>query len=198
MKLKAIASSFLLGVLPTISAAQTVIGSSVIDGRQIEILSDKSWRFKEQSSSSCRRISVDVEFCGERSGWTFVREADGTTQFQYSGLNYGEFIVEPIGKKQGLTTELMRTVIISNAATAAKVTPKDIPVLSVTTSKVGSSDAETMVYSVDISGLKTMFYNTYVIDESNTYQIVTYSINAVADKETLDIHDRFLKATTKK
>ena len=43
-----------------------------------------------------------------------------------------------------------------------------------------------------------MFYNTYVIDESNTYQIVTYSINAVADKETLDIHDRFLKATTKK
>jgi hypothetical protein len=196
--MKAILLGVLLAALWSIAAAQAVVGSSTVNGRPVEILSDRSWRYNAQGPSDCRAITARISFCGEQTGWTLTDAADDVTKFNYNDTGFGEFIVSPAGARQGISLDYMRKVVLWQASVISHVPENAIPIIEVRPSRPGARQAETLVYKITLSGVDFMFYDTVVIGDSNTTQVITCSISGAISDYTRRLHDGFLAATFEK
>lgn len=188
----------LMGVLAsTPVAAQSVVGSSVVNGRQVQILADYTWRYSSTTPTSCLEVEANVVFCGLNRGWTKTsnNQGDIDATFRLNDRNYGLFIVEGVGSEEGMSRELMRTAILGNAAKASGLQTKDVPTFGLEATKVGLLEAETISYAVKMEGLPIIFTNTVVIDKHRTIQIATYSLGQSPTEDMKAVHKQFLDAT---
>ena len=62
------AVAFALSALPAM--AQGVVGTGVVDGRRVELLDDRSWRFVGPEDEGCWAVTARVSFCGDPATWT--------------------------------------------------------------------------------------------------------------------------------
>nr|WP_213396011.1 hypothetical protein [Yoonia sp.] len=84
--------------------AQEKVGTAFVDGQRVELFADGSWRYSGPSvSNGCITIKLNVNFCGQESGWQQMKNNDReiTAQFMFNDRNYGLFIIEQLGLVDG-------------------------------------------------------------------------------------------------
>jgi hypothetical protein len=180
--------------VPGLATAQSVIGSSVIDGRRISIFDDGTWAFVDSADGDCRPLTEVLAFCGEANGWTATRppSPEILAQYRYDDRNYSQFVYEALGTDDGMNLGFMRDAVLDNAAAATGGLASDIPVLDVFDTKIGDAPAETMVYLVELNGLKLVFANTIAVTSRHTLQAMTFSVDDTFSDAHRRLHDAFL------
>ena len=197
MKLNWLAIGVAISVFPAAGSAQDVVGSTIVDGHHVQLLSDHTWKYETPAASACQSIQDGVTFCGGSAGWnpTTAANKDIAAQFRFDDRNYGEFIVEKLGTEDGLNADLILSAVIGNAAKVANVQDKDIATVGPTPVTVDGMPGETLIYSLKIQNLPVVFTNTIVVDKHRAVQIVTYGIGPELTDEMKKNHENFLSAT---
>lgn len=197
MRLNWLLAFFAMGAFALPANAQDVVGSSIVNGRSVQILSDFTWRYTTATPSECQTIKAGVTFCGERSGWKRSSQGskDLTATFRLDDRNYGLFVVEDLGSEDGVTHEMMRTAIIGNAANSSGMQPTEIAIVGPERRQVDGFAGESISYTVQASGLPFVFMNTVVIDKHRTVQLATYGVGPTLTDEMKANHQSFLNAT---
>lgn len=161
------------------SYAQEIVGRGIIDGRTVELLADKTWRFEDEVTEvGCQSIHSRVQFCGPTAVWqkTTPPNADVVAAFRHDDRHYAQFIVETIGTNDGMSQEIMRNAVVQNAAAGTGQNPEDIVVVNVSDTEIDGEAGETIVYQFGIDGLQVVFANTVVVMDDLTIQAMTYAI----------------------
>lgn len=173
--------------LPVHAFSQDKVGSSIVGGRTVDLLSDFTWRYRveESTGDSCISISPEFDFCGVEQGWNRIGAASKeiAAQFRLDDRNYGLFVVEKLGYEDGMTLRYMRTAVIQNFAAAAGVSAEDIIVHSAEDSDFGNGKSTLLIYSGKWQGLTVLYFNTIISRPKRTFQLITYTI-----AETLKDH----------
>ena len=97
----------LLAVLGSNAFAQSVVGTSSINGKQIEILDDNTWRyidnFKNLACADLVIIDQNVSFCNTKNWQTQSNNSVTDAIYRIDDRTYAAFVVEHLGKTDGLT-----------------------------------------------------------------------------------------------
>jgi len=177
--------------------AQEILGTSVIGGKRIEILSGGTWRFKKNAPGPCLPLSTKLSFCGSFLDWKPV--GPGSTeiiaQYRHDDKTYGMFIIEDLGAADGMTAEYMRNSVLENAASGSGVQIRDVPVLDIYESELGEYTGETMIYGTTLDGLPMVMANTTIVTNDTTLQVVTYEISKDYTPKHAKLHRSFLRDT---
>jgi hypothetical protein len=190
--------SFLIVALlfwPIQTHAQNKVGSSVVDGKTIDLFSDFTWQYRTGiEDAACTTVSPGIEFCGTNRGWQKSNDSssDITAQFRFDDRTYGLFIVEDIGASDGVSLEYMRNIVVENMAIAADVSKENILILEVEDGTFHGKPSSMIVYSGKVEGLKIVFANTIVIEPSRSLQLATYSFGDSFTEKHRRVHDDFL------
>lgn len=154
--------------------AQTVVGSPLVGGQKIEILSNNTWRFTDLSETNCQSLGQGLCFCGAKEIWKPTTPPSGAiaAQYHYDDRHYGRFIVEGLGLDDGMNKKLMRDAVITNAAAATGVSPTDIPVDTM----IDGNPSETVIYAVSFDGLDVAFANMITILPKSAFQSIVFAI----------------------
>jgi hypothetical protein len=190
-----------LGVAAVLAAApafaQQIVGTSVVGGRPVQIMSDYTWRYVSPAPAGCENVQDGVLFCGKARGWERIDSSNKevTASYRRSDRSYAMLIVERIGSEQGMTPELMRRAILGHAASATGLQAKDITTFGVESKTIGGIPAETISYAVKMDGLPLVFTNTVFIEKNRTVQIATYGLGVALTDEMKADHKSFVEAT---
>ncbi|MEM9757566.1 MAG: hypothetical protein AAF914_16300, partial [Pseudomonadota bacterium] len=184
-------------ILPGLAAAQTVIGTAVVDGREIEILSNNTWRFAtpNPSAAGCTLVRDPVSFCGDPTRFQLLPVATSpvvTAQYQVDDRTYAMIIVEGLGRADGINLRSFRESVLLNAAAAFGNTPADIPILDTYEITVEGERHEGIAFSGSVSGLSITYYVTLVLQDRNAIQLITYVIGSGALPPQRVFHDEFV------
>ena len=195
MKILSGIAAALLWSLPAWSA--TIVGSSVVNGRNIEILSDNTWRFELPAPKGCNALNTVITFCGDPDKWhprpTPTNEI--LVQYMYDAKRYGQFVFENLGSEDGLTFEYMRSAVIQNAARAYGGDISKVKVLDSFDSTLAGHPAMTIVYSLRVKSLPVVFSNTVLVDKKLSMQAMTFEIATEYSDKHKEIHLEFLQST---
>ncbi len=179
-------------------AAQERVGSSLVNGKAIELFSDYTWRYRSDSDETgCLSIKSGIEFCEVSGSWAKTRSSsneDSSAEFRYDDKNYGMVIVEEVGADDGMGLEFMKSVVVDNFAGAAGISKEDVLVLAVEDGSVSGKSSSMVVYGGKVDGLPLIYSNTIVSEPSRTSQFVTYSIERELSEEHRRLHNEFLSA----
>ena len=183
--------------LPTAVLGQNVIGSTIVEGRHVQLMSDFTWKYETPTASTCQGIEDGVSFCGVAAGWTQIEHHNKeiAAQFRLNDRNYGVFIVGKLGSDDGISTELLLDLAIKNAAQAANMQAKDVTTVGPESAVVDGLPGETISYFLKIESLPAVFTNTIVVDKHRAVQIVTYGFGQTLSDEMKLNHKNFLAAT---
>lgn len=182
-------------LLATPAAAQEVIGESIVEEKPVEILSDFTWRWKTPiQDGDCDILDRKLRFCGDAIGYRRYTKhgPEITAQYQFDDRNFGMFIIEDTGSEAGMTQDYMQTAVLENAATAAEIPAREIPVFDGGAHLIDGRETETVAYFVSLQGLSFIFYNTILIREEDTMQVITYSLGKGPTPEKEGKHATFL------
>lgn len=177
--------------------AQTVVGRSVIDGRDVVLMSNNTWRFEDSAAvpSDCELVRAPVLFCGSDSRWSqlpFPPSPVINAMYQLDDRTYAMFIVEGLGTTDGLTYANYRNAIITNFAGITGVSPSNVPILDEFTAQVDGQGAPSFVYTGEVEGLDFTYANSTFLTEREAVQMVTYVIGDRYTDAHKVIHDEFL------
>ena len=186
------------GFYANMAFAQSLVGTTIIDGRKVELLSNNTWRFaaKETANDRCKLVFGTVYFCGDDFTWKRNPNPppNVAAQYQYDARNWGQFTAENIGKKDGVTTELIRSTTIKFTAIATGVSEADIPILANYDSQVSGMAGNTLVYGANFNGVDLVFANTILVTNDQTLQAITYMIGSTTfTNEARQFHNEFLQ-----
>ncbi|MEL7461688.1 MAG: hypothetical protein AAFX59_00505 [Pseudomonadota bacterium] len=162
--------------------AQDVVGTAVVDGARVDLLSDQTWRYSNpatDTSSTCPPINSFVSFCGAPS-WisTALPTPDFAAAYRQSGRIYGGIIYEELGTSAGMTQDFMRNAMLQYAAQATGVPVDQVPVLDAATTVVNDVPAERISYSLNVGGIDVVYQNTVVVTEDHTFQFLVWTIGS--------------------
>lgn len=177
--------------------AQQVVGTSLIDGRPVQLMSDFTWKYLTPAPAGCDAVQGTVAFCSVNSGWTRISSAspDIAAEYRLDDKNYGEFIVESLGIDDGITPDKYRDLVIQNAASAAKVQPKDIVTFGLDSAEIDGVAGTTIAYEMKMDDLPIVFINTMIMEKHRTTQVVTFHIGGNVTDSMRSVHKAFLAAT---
>jgi hypothetical protein len=187
-----------LAAAAELATAQDVVGSSLVEGKQVQLMSDFTWRYIGSRVDDCTAIENDISFCDLTGAWKQTSSgpnSDNRTTFRKNDRTFGIFIVEAVGSADGMTAETMRSLVIGNAARAAGVQVTDVPVLSVSAATIDGHDATTVAYAGKVDSLNFVFLNTIVTQPKRSIQVVTYGVGTELTDEMTQDHRQFLQAT---
>jgi len=178
-------------------SAQSVIGTTVIDGQQVELLSNNTWRFAATAplEENCGVIDGPVIFCGPAFRWQRAAAAPGPAidaLFQVDDRNFGMIITEGLGRVDGLSAASLREAVLINAGAAGGVGAAGVPVLEELQHPVGEKSYPTIAYQVTLQGLNFTYLTTMIVGERNSTQLTTYSIAGEVTESHRLLHDEFL------
>lgn len=182
---------------PTLAPAQSLVGKTVVEGREVELFSDHSWRYAIDLPPECTTLGPKVAFCGSKDDWTPSQRPNPQVLAAYrrSSAQYGQLIVEDLGRDQGLTEEVVRSAIIS---TARADTGSEPTVISNDPVTHDGLSGETLVYRAVSAGFDTVFSITYLLGKGTLLQVITYEIG-IGGPEYTETHKAnhaaFLAAT---
>ncbi len=169
---------FLLGFGQT-ALAQAVVGRAAVDGQIVVLYDDKTWGYETESAGNdCDQFHAVLSFCDPDNIWQTARKSspDVVGAYKYDDRHYSQFIIEGIGRNDGLTEESLREIIIKNAAIAAGIPETSIAILSITDAEISGYKGETVVYEFSISNLNAVFANTLILEDDFIIQAMTYVI----------------------
>ena len=179
-------------------AAQDVVGTSIVTGKRVELLSDHTWRFTEARKlpATCIPVNARIAFCGSPLEWwpSSTSGTDFLRVFRHDDRTYAGMIYEGIGEDDGLMAEVYRELIIRRTADVAGVGANEIPVLSSTATEVEGIAGETLVYGARLAGIAMVFMNTVIVQASYSAQFVTWSLGKEQTAEHVALHAAFLDA----
>lgn len=182
---------------PMAALGQAVVGQGIVDGKIIEILSDKTWRYAagaDATAPHCQLMDGTVSFCADGSAWqattALSAEADGS--FVKDGSYYGMLIVDRFGTEAGISPQMMRDAVLQNARRATPVEPT---VISVTPVTVDGQQGETIVFLTAYNGASLVFSDTTVIGATQSLQIITYTLGKVYAPDQVAAHEEFVAQT---
>ena len=197
MRTLVLAVSF-LGILLNPAYAQSVLGKAIADGRTVLILSDGTWRYEDEPSAAagdCRFIALGLSFCGSSKIWVPVIPfgPDAAAAYRFDDMHYGQIIAEGIGSDHGFDMAFMRTAVLENAAAFSSRIASDIPVLDMRRAEIDGMEAETVVYSPELTGVSLVYANTILILPQRTFQMTTTSIGSQFTDKHQKLHADFLE-----
>ena len=174
--------------------AQTVVGKALVDGKEVELFSDQSWRFTVETAPDCATITPKLTFCGNPAHWTVSPRPAPivAAAYKFNGTTYGQFVIEDIGTALGLTPETARAAVLQVVKATSNMEPT---VMSVETTDFQGQPTETVVYRVKTSGLDVVYANTLFLGKATLAQIMTYEISADYSETHKAAHAEFLAAT---
>ncbi|MDW3221437.1 MAG: hypothetical protein R8G34_00885 [Paracoccaceae bacterium] len=160
--------------------AQSVVGTSAVEGRTVTLFSDGTWKFANPNNSRCITLQKALAFCGQSPIWqrTPAPRPDITAQFRKTDTDFVQFIAEDIVTAQGLTQKAVKAFTINMAASPSGIRPEELPILSDTPSEIDGRGAQTIVYAVVFEGTPLVFANTIVLEEARLLQLQSYRIGA--------------------
>lgn len=178
------------------AAAQTVVGRSMIDGRQVELRDDGTWVYTDRPSGAddCRAVALGVSFCGAPGTWRASPppNADVAAQYRYDDRHYSQFVIEGLGSEDGLTRDFMRNAVLQIAASITGTPVADIPVFGIEPAEVDGKAGETILYLVSVDGVSVVYSNTIVSMPRRTVQAMSFAIGGEYTDELADVHRQFL------
>jgi hypothetical protein len=178
------------------ASAQTQVGRTIIDGRDVLLFSDQSWRFADTgNTSSCRFSSGPLAFCGAPSIWRTMPETgnpDIDAFYQLNEQTFGMIILEGLGRAAGVTAENLQAVVLGNFALRVGIDRAQVPVLEIDDLDVDGRPLRTMVYSGSIDGIPLVFANTLLLLDNHNAQLITYSVAQVYSDAHRAAHLQFL------
>ncbi len=188
---------FLAVSLP--AAAQDVIGTAVIGGKKVELLSDQTWRYAEIGTTSdgpCVPIDNRLTFCGSILDWRPI-STSGTEfirQFRHSERIYAGIIHESLGADDGVDQEFMRNAVIENVAMFTNTRPEEIPIYDVKVTEVDDQSAETIIYGAVYNGLDIVYQNTLINGPDYNLQFVVWSVGKELSEDAASMNENFLSS----
>lgn len=180
---------------PVAATAQSVVGTAIVNGERVELLSDHTWRPVVRSSGSgCIRLGGAFSACIGGTSWQAVPDNNPeiAALFRYDDTAYALVISESFGSSDGASHELMRRVVLQHAAEGSNTTMPQIPVLDVSETELLGQDAERIVYSVDFDGVEIVYVNTIMILPDRTFQFATYTLGQARAERFEPVHASFL------
>lgn len=185
-------------LLPVIAFSQGRVGTSIVDGKTVDLYSDFTWRYRSDQSADagCVRISSGLNFCGAAQGWKRIGAASNeiASQFRLDDRNYAVFVVEQLGSEDGMTMRHMRSSIIQNFSVAADISPEDVIVHGSEDGDFGGETSTLLIYSGEWQGFHVIYANTVVITANRTLQLITYSVAETFTDRHRKMHSEFLSA----
>ncbi|MEM7438548.1 MAG: hypothetical protein AAF393_03045 [Pseudomonadota bacterium] len=179
------------------ATAQSIVGTTVVDGQKVQLLSDNTWRFAEGGTGDCAQLHVKLSFCGDTREWqkSDPPSPDIIAQYMFKQSFFGQYIIEDVGTESGVTREGMRKIAIENAAAAAGVSAAEVAVLVNEEGTHFGLPSDTLVYAVVVDSLAVVFANTIVVGKNAMVQINTFTLGTEFAPEHNDIHRDFVSLT---
>jgi len=195
MSLKRTAIGLIMGALSAVAQAQSVVGSSIVDGQKVVLFSDQTWNFERATTADCSVISVSLEFCGFTRGWVEITSQpdQDVVVFNAQANTYGIAISENVGSDNGLSSIVMRQAILENAALATGRPNVAIPVLGLEPRTLLGLDGETMFYFVSLNGLEVMFAASVLILPERSIQLISYGFGRQITPDLRVNHQNFIE-----
>lgn len=121
--------------------------------------------------------SEKVEVCLTKLGWVkTAKQGEFDLMFTHSQKYYFGVIDEPYGSSHGVQYETLKAAIISNAAKAAAVEPKNVPILKTKIAVKENPGLRAVAYGPKLQGTPFIFYNAYQIMPNNSVQLIFWGI----------------------
>lgn len=189
---------YLFGVSSSaVLAEANTVGTAIVDGRKATLYSDKTWDFADakEIAEGCAVVAKVMAFCGSPEIWTETNPPNKliARQYRYDAGNYAQIIVEAIGSDQGVTADLMRNAILTNAGSALGVPASEVPIIDVWKTEIDKSKGEALAFSVTVSGTPVVFVTTFVITNNTSVQATTFNISQELTNDHRTLHALFLK-----
>lgn len=182
----------------TAGGTADVIGKTILGGKRVELLSDRTWRFASTAEADikCQPINTALTFCGSILDWrpSSTNGTEFTRLFHHDSRNYAGIVYENVGKADGMEREAYRALIISGSAAAVGVQASDVPVIDVFDQPVDEVPGETMIYGLRVEGISAVYINTSVLMDQHAIQFLTWSIGSELTDDHRALHDRFIAA----
>jgi len=162
-------------------SAKELIGTAIIDGKIIQIFSDKTWKHKGDNASTsigdCDFVKLNFYFCNNENFKTTAAVDPITKSYEIDGRTFAGFIVEPMGTADGLTGEAMANVALEFAAEGAGVSASQIPQYFIKNETINGYDYTSLAYSAKLqNGISFTFLNNIFVQENITVQAVVYTL----------------------
>jgi hypothetical protein len=179
--------------------AEEVIGNSILNGRNVKLLDNFTWRYDDSpvSDSACQIVISGLSFCGDREKWRPVSPSTSemSAMFRYDDRTYGMFIFEQLGQADGLSLKFMSDTVISTFATAAKTTVKAVKIYDSQKTEFQGIPAMRIVYGGAIGGVPVVYDNTFIVFKKTAVQLATYTIGADYSDVHKRLHEEFVTNT---
>ena len=179
-------------ILPSFATAEK-LATAVVNGRKVNIYSDKTWAYQDPLQSSCESLDAHVSFCSNDT-WGKTQKSDPAQLAQYINDKdqYGIIVSEGIGLADGVSLEVMVDAALSNMATAWGINKSDIPVLKISDVEFEGMQSSRMAVSAEYQGVSVLLsYTISVADRA--YQLLTFRIGKNYGSIDETLHQSFIK-----
>ena len=189
--------SFVLALLaPAALLAQDVIGTAIVGGRKIQILSDNTWQFEDQLGAPCFVIDADLSFCGRPSGWSLLgnKPPQITAAFERNRSDYAFFVTEAAGSSVGMSLDFLGEAVIGNVANGMGVSPADVPVFFSESVEFYGKPARRVALQAKLNGVFFIFINTYWVEANKAGQVFTYTFGDQLRDSDVALHKQVVSS----
>ena len=161
------------------------LGRVSLDGRTVIISADGTWRYAETDDVSlaegCNLIEGVVRFCAPNDSYQILPQNSPPFSAIYqvddpSLTHYVGFVVEKLGRQQGLNANAVKKIVLAQAATAMNTSPENILVRDERTIDMSGREFLSFAYEVKVENLEVSFINNIHVSETHTFQITVWAI----------------------
>ena len=188
----------LAALLAAPAAAQEVVGSGVVAGRAVELLSDGTWRERPPTAEGCTPVVGPLAFCSGPPEFTPTDDLEPGSpidaQWRAGSARFAQVLHDATGEADGVTLDGIEAAVIDNAARFAGVAPQEVEVVATIPALVDEALGRTVVYVVALEGTPFVFQNTLLLLPDDHAQIMTFATGRGPDAELASLHQRFLDA----
>ncbi len=159
------------------------IGTAIVNGRTVILDDNGTWKYKDasdnSSSAKCDNVGA-TKLCIQGMGWNKLpQRGDFVAMYSYGNRYYFGIISEPYGTKDGVTAESLREAFIANAASGAKTTPANIPVVASDDSVEGHPELKSLTYLMSDANNRSLtfvFHNVFHLSDKKSVQYVFWGV----------------------
>ena len=180
-------------ILPSFATAEK-LATAVVNGRKVNVYSDKTWAYQDQLQSSCESLDAHVSFCSNDT-WDKTSTSDPQQLAQYMNNKdqYGIIISEGLGLADGVSLEMMVDAALSNIAIAWGINKSDIPVLKISDVEFEGMQSRRMAVSAEYQAMSLILIYTISVADGQAYQLITFRVGKNYGSTDEALHQSFIK-----
>jgi hypothetical protein len=180
-------------ILPSFATAEK-LATAVVNGRKVNVYSDKTWAYQDQLQSSCTSLDAHVSFCSNDTWRKALKSsADQLAQYTNDKDQYGIIVSEGLGLADGVSLEFMVDAALSNAAIAWGLNKSDIPVLEISDVEFEGMQSRRLSVSAEIQAVSLILIYTISVADGQSYQLITFRVGKNYGSTDEALHQSFIK-----